>query len=118
MFAPAFKEIPPQYTPGLSVSVFFEEKLRAVHPEYESKLALVYGSFAGLTPVLVPLTVDIAEAPEIPPTTLTDKADKMAPPFMLRAEGLLELSIRLLSATVVEPLRAVAPLAVGSRLST
>src|SRR5712671_460015 len=69
----------------------------------------------------MPETVVIALCPEMPPTTLTDCADSVAAPTILRADDeLFELSYRLqpLSMTLVLPSSVSAPLAVVSSART
>src|ERR1041385_6033421 len=67
-----------------------------------------------------PWVVVIPDAPDMPPTTFTAVADKVPPPSKVSADELFELSIKLhlVRETADDPLMTVAPLAVGSRLST
>ena len=84
--APAFRLMPPQYTPGLMVSVFFEEKLCLSHPENDGYDESAYGSEAGVAPVLIPSVVVIFvifDVPDTLPTTFTESAERV-PPQALR----------------------------------
>src|SRR6266498_5059891 len=112
--------MPPQYTPGLMVSVFFEEKLCLSHPENDGYDESAYGAAAGVAPVLISSVVVIFDVSDTLPTTFTESAESVPPPFSVSADELLELSIRLqpLRLTADVPFMTVAPLAVVFRLST
>src|SRR6266498_2465950 len=82
--------MPPQYTPGLMVSVFFEEKLCLSHPENDGYDESAYGSEAGVAPVLIPSVVVIFvifDVPDTLPTTFTESAERVPPPFSVSADN-------------------------------
>src|SRR6267143_749594 len=90
--APAFRPIPPQYTPGSIVTVFLAVNFVSLQPEKVGKEKPAYGSRTGPMPVLIPCVVVMPAAPDMPPTTPTDNAEMLADPPTARAVAFLELS--------------------------
>src|SRR5881227_624185 len=90
--APAFNDIPPQYTPGESATSALAVKLCLAQPEGAGKDELAYGSDIGAEPLLMPCMAVMSASPVIPPTTPTESAVSFAEPPSVSALASLELS--------------------------
>ena len=114
--APAFSDMPPQYTPGEMMVTSVATKLFLSQPVNDPNDASAYGSLIAGCPVAIPSVVVIPDVFGTPPTMFTDSAESVPEPPTVNALLWLELSDRLqpLSSTAAVPCRVVAPLAVGS----